>query len=198
MPALDIPRLLKVLAMLGSSHDGEKLAAIARAQAMLAAAGKSWGDVVGAPSAGRSSSAIELAELRAAQMRLPRERAAFEEEKRTWQTQQRAKPETATEQAEKRQRRRASTEDDPRYGDCTDDDDPENAGLEQAQNWNNFAKRHPDLADWILRNRSWAFGQSLFDWVKMRGGLTAKQEDAVRRLIARRKAEEFTRYTEGI
>jgi hypothetical protein len=51
-PAL-ASKLVKVLGMLGSAHDGEVAAAGRRADAMVKGAGLSWGDVI-APAAPRS------------------------------------------------------------------------------------------------------------------------------------------------
>lgn len=46
--ALPRDRLAHILGMLGSAHDGEALAAARMADRMRAAAGLSWGDIVGA------------------------------------------------------------------------------------------------------------------------------------------------------
>jgi hypothetical protein len=43
---LDRPRLARVLGMLGSSHDGEALAAARQAERLRAEAGLSWGEIL--------------------------------------------------------------------------------------------------------------------------------------------------------
>jgi hypothetical protein len=57
MDAKTIARFRKVCGLLGSTHDGERAAAGARATAMLKAAGKSWADV-GVGSANIESMAV--------------------------------------------------------------------------------------------------------------------------------------------
>ena len=46
---MDMDKLLKILGMTGSSHDGEALVALRMAQKLMAAHGKTWKDLVGAP-----------------------------------------------------------------------------------------------------------------------------------------------------
>lgn len=199
MADLDIARLIKVLGMLGSSHDGEKLAALARAETMLKAAGKTWSDLIGV---GRSTRGGDLntllVEIQAQRVTLARDRAAFETEKALWAAKQKQwRDSVSTDQQErlKRQheedlaRHRAQAEqhtpeDDSRYSEAPDDpDDIEEINGADALNWTNFARAHKAEADWIFSNISWDFAASLFTQVKARGILSAKQMDAVRRGI---------------
>jgi len=48
---MDMEKLLKILGMTGSSHDGEALVALRMAQRLMAAEGKTWKDLIGAPAA---------------------------------------------------------------------------------------------------------------------------------------------------
>lgn len=202
MADLDTARLIKVLGMLGSSHDGEKLAALARAEAMLKVAGKTWGDLVGAGQSTYSRDVRNIAMLQAEVMaqtqRLARERAAFETEKALWAAKQKQWHDSVSKDQQERLKKQheedlarhraeksdAEPEDDPRYSEM-DQDDAEEIGLEGATNWNNFRASHFAEAQWILSNLSWDFAASLFEQVKARGSLSAKQMDAVRRGIAR-------------
>jgi hypothetical protein len=195
---LDTRCLILVLNMLGSSHDGEKLAALARAEAMLKAAGKTWGDLVG--NGGRSAGGdlgTLRAELQAQRVALARDRATFETEKALWAAKQKQWHDSVSKDQQERLKRqheedlarcRAASEapepeDDPRYGD--DPDDVEIITGVEAQNWENFKARNFAEAEWITDNLSWDFAASLFTQVKTRGSLSAKQMDAIRRGIAR-------------
>jgi hypothetical protein len=51
---IDLERLVKLMRMTESTHDGESLNALRLANKMLGAAGKHWGDVLGAPREDRS------------------------------------------------------------------------------------------------------------------------------------------------
>ena len=46
---MDMDRLIKILGMTGSTHDGEALSALRMAQKLMAANGKTWKDLIGAP-----------------------------------------------------------------------------------------------------------------------------------------------------
>jgi hypothetical protein len=46
---MDMDRLIKILGMTGSSHDGEALAALRMAQKLMSSHGKTWKDLIGAP-----------------------------------------------------------------------------------------------------------------------------------------------------
>ena len=48
---MDMEKLIKILGMTGSAHDGEALAALRMAQKLMAANGKTWKDLIGAPRA---------------------------------------------------------------------------------------------------------------------------------------------------
>lgn len=89
MPDLDLSRLGKILGMLGSNHDGEKLAALARAEAMLKAAGKTWADVVGIAGRPKPIDKSLEATLNAERVKLAQEKLTFQAEKMRWQAQQR-------------------------------------------------------------------------------------------------------------
>jgi hypothetical protein len=204
---LDTRRLILVLNMLGSSHDGEKLAALARAEAMLKAAGRTWGDLVG--SGGRSAGGdlgTLQAELQAQRVALARERAAFETEKALWATKQKQWHDSVSKDQQERMKRqheedlarhRAAADapepgDDPRYGGDPDDAEIDSAG--EAIHWENFKVSHYAEAMWIMDNLSWDFAASLFAQVKTRGSLSAKQMDAIHRGIERAVERQYRRY----
>jgi hypothetical protein len=63
LSGIDRDRLFKLLGMTGSSHDGEALNALRRAQDLLAAAGMSWDDLLCGP-----GSELEVATQAAAQL----------------------------------------------------------------------------------------------------------------------------------
>jgi hypothetical protein len=48
---MDMERLIKILGMTGSTHDGEALSALRMAQKLMAANGKTWKDLMGQPQA---------------------------------------------------------------------------------------------------------------------------------------------------
>jgi hypothetical protein len=48
---MDMEKLIKILGMTGSAHDGEALSALRMAQRLMAANGKTWKDLIGAPRA---------------------------------------------------------------------------------------------------------------------------------------------------
>lgn len=48
---MDMDKLIKILGMTGSSHDGEALVALRMAQKLMAAHGKTWKDLIGKPQA---------------------------------------------------------------------------------------------------------------------------------------------------
>lgn len=54
---LDLARFVKILGMTGSSHDGEALAALRKAQDMMAAERITWGDLIGGHRSGWHSGA---------------------------------------------------------------------------------------------------------------------------------------------
>ena len=62
--SLDRDRLAKILAMLSSNHDGERLAAVNRAASMLQAAGVRWEELVKAPPEASEASAAQVTDLR--------------------------------------------------------------------------------------------------------------------------------------
>lgn len=179
--------------MLGSSHDGERLAAITRAQAMLKAAGKTWEDVLGKSKASTPSADARMsAELAAGRLNLAKERAAFATEKALWhQRQQQWQREMSREQQERLARQHQ--EDLERYraagpgirpdpattryrGPMYDEyDDFDRAAKDRpdapdaaplSTKWPIFQKEHPERAQWILDNKGHKeFAASLYQWV---------------------------------
>lgn len=200
MPDLDVGRLLKVLALVGgASTDGEKLAALARAEAMLKTAGKTWTDVIGTPRTAPPSADARLqAVLNAERAKLAQERAAFAQEKALWhQKQMEWRRQMSDEQRERMAREhdaeiaghraerqeydqaaRKRTQDVYEDWDQSEPDAPDEPP--RSAKWQQFAVANKERAHWIVMNMDRKdFAASLYEWVNRTGMLTAKQAAAV-------------------